>query len=94
MLLLDEPTAGIAQAETDALADLISSVHTDRNLTTLLVEHDVPMIMRLCDRVYVLEAGRLIAHGTPDEVKNNPAVVTAYLGAGFSDVPRKDEDDA
>ncbi len=89
LLLLDEPTAGVARAEIDALTDLISSVHAEQGLSTLLVEHDVPMIMRLCDRVYVLEAGRLIAHGTPDEIRSNPRVVTAYLGVGFEDVTER-----
>lgn len=83
LLLLDEPTAGVAHAETDALADLIRAVRDD-GIAVLLIEHDIPMIMSLCDHVYVLEAGRQIADGAPSRVAADPAVVASYLGSDFA----------
>ncbi|MBE1535907.1 ABC transporter ATP-binding protein [Actinomadura algeriensis] len=79
LLLLDEPASGLRAAEREALARLVESLRAE-GLTMMLVEHDVGFVARLADRVGVLDLGRLIAEGTPDEVRGDPAVVAAYLG--------------
>jgi branched-chain amino acid transport system permease protein len=79
LLVLDEPAAGLDATERQALADLIRHVR-DAGLTILLVEHDMGLVMSLCDRVTVLDFGRVIADGSPEEAQANPAVVAAYLG--------------
>jgi branched-chain amino acid transport system ATP-binding protein len=79
LLLLDEPTAGMNRAETDRLGQIIRAlVRPDRAI--LLIEHDLPLIMAVCDRVTVLNFGRVIAEGTPDGVAQDAAVIEAYLG--------------
>ena len=80
LLLLDEPATGLTQSEVDELADLIKSVVAERGLGLLIVEHHMGMVMRLAEKVVVLNRGRNLAEGTPDEVQTNPAVVEAYLG--------------
>ena len=80
ILLLDEPTAGISQAETQALANLLRQVHGQTGVTMLLIEHDIPTVLSLADRVYVMESGRLVAQGTPTQIRRDPAVAAAYLG--------------
>ena len=79
LLLLDEPMAGLSGAERDVLAELLRRLR-DAGLTILLVEHDVAQVMSLADHVAVLDDGVLIAHGEPETVRNDPAVITAYLG--------------
>ncbi len=79
LLLLDEPMAGLSGAERDVLAELLRSLR-DAGLTILLVEHDVAQVMSLADHVAVLDDGVLIAHGEPEIVRNDPAVIAAYLG--------------
>ncbi|MCC6210483.1 MAG: ABC transporter ATP-binding protein [Burkholderiales bacterium] len=79
LLLLDEPAAGLNTAETLALADLVRALCRE-GLTIVLVEHDMPMVMRICDRIVVLDSGRLIADGAPPAVRADPAVRAAYLG--------------
>ena len=81
VLLLDEPTAGIAQREAEAFGPLLRRVHELTGATICLVEHDVPLVMSLCDRLVVMEAGAIVASGSPDEVMSDPAAVAAYLGA-------------
>ena len=81
LLLLDEPTAGIAVEERRRLVQRIGGRLRERGIACLLVEHDMEVIRTMCDRVYVMDAGALIAEGTYTEVSQNPAVRTAYLGA-------------
>jgi len=83
LILLDEPTAGMNAAETERLGDLILSLR-DEGLTVLVIEHDMTFISQVCDRVIVLNFGEVIASGTTDEVKANPLVIEAYLGAEVS----------
>jgi ABC-type branched-subunit amino acid transport system permease subunit/ABC-type branched-subunit amino acid transport system ATPase component len=80
LMLLDEPTAGVAQKETEAFGPLIETVRRELGASILIIEHDMPMVMSISNRIYCLEAGRVIAEGTPTEVRNNPAVIASYLG--------------
>ena len=81
LLLLDEPTAGISGAETETLGDAIVEYVRESGAAVLLIEHDVPLVMRLCERIYVLEAGRLLTMGTPAEIAADESVITAYFGS-------------
>ena len=81
VLLLDEPAAGMNPNEKHQLSQLIREIRTQFNLTVILIEHHVPLVMGLCDRIAVLHFGQLLALGKPAEVRTNPAVIEAYLGA-------------
>jgi len=80
VLLLDEPAAGMNASETQAVVALIRRVHEDLKIAVLVVEHDMRLIMDLCRRIQVLDRGRFLAAGSPEEIQADPAVVTAYLG--------------
>ncbi|MBF0010295.1 ABC transporter ATP-binding protein [Enterococcus casseliflavus] len=80
ILFLDEPAAGMNPQETTELTKLIYKIQKDFQLTILLIEHDMSLVMEVCERIYVLEYGQVIAHGEPEEIKNNPRVIEAYLG--------------
>jgi branched-chain amino acid transport system ATP-binding protein len=81
VLLLDEPAAGTNPAEKVQLSDLIRRVRDEMGVTILLIEHDMKLVMSLAERLYVLNFGSVIAEGTPDEIRANPAVIEAYLGS-------------
>jgi ABC-type branched-subunit amino acid transport system ATPase component/ABC-type branched-subunit amino acid transport system permease subunit len=80
MLCLDEPTAGIAQRESEAFGPLIVRIREELDASLLVIEHDMPVVMGISDRVYCLEAGRLISEGPPDRVRHDPNVIASYLG--------------
>ena len=80
LMLLDEPAAGLSTAETIALFEHLSSVVRRREVTALVVEHDVDAVFRFCDSITALDLGRLLASGSPAEVRSNPRVIAAYLG--------------
>jgi branched-chain amino acid transport system ATP-binding protein len=79
--MLDEPASGLTHAEVEELSELIAALRDEFQLTVLLVEHHMGLVMRSSDRVVVLDFGRKIAEGPPDEVKRDEAVIEAYLGA-------------
>ena len=81
VLLLDEPAAGMNPIETQELMQTIETIRDRFMVTILLIEHDMKLVMGICERIYVLNYGRIIAEGTPDEIKENKEVITAYLGA-------------
>lgn len=85
-LLLDEPGAGLNEEEVDDLLQVLQRIRERFNLGMLVVEHDMRLIMRLCDRLHVLQSGKTIGKGTPAEIRENSAVIEAYLGSSKEDV--------
>jgi branched-chain amino acid transport system ATP-binding protein len=85
VLLLDEPTAGMNPRESAQFVDFVHRVRDERKVSVLLIEHDMSVVMRVSERITVLDRGELIAEGTADEVRTNPKVVEAYLGSAASD---------
>lgn len=97
LLILDEPAAGMNPQEKDELAKMIGEIRRSFGLTLLVIEHDMKFVMGLCERIIVLDYGRVIARGTPDEIRRDPAVIAAYLGADESapeTTPEAQEDSA
>jgi ABC-type branched-subunit amino acid transport system ATPase component len=80
VILLDEPSAGIAQSETEELGRVLSAIRDAYGVTFVVIEHDMPLLTSICDRMVAMEVGRVIATGTPAEVQSHPAVVASYLG--------------
>ncbi len=87
LLMLDEPAAGMNTVEKDELMKLIRFIQEHFGITVLLVEHDMPLVMGVCQRIIVMEQGKLLAQGTPKEVQRNPAVIEAYLGRPVNKKP-------
>jgi ABC-type branched-subunit amino acid transport system ATPase component len=81
LILLDEPTAGIAQREAEAFGPIIRHLRDALGATIIIIEHDIPLLMSICDRVYAMGAGAVIAEGDPETVRSNPQVIAAYLGS-------------
>jgi ABC-type branched-subunit amino acid transport system ATPase component len=88
VLLLDEPSSGIAQRETEALGPLLRRIQAEARCCMVVIEHDMPLITTLADRMYALELGAVIAEGTPAAVTSHPDVVASYLGASTDVIAR------
>ncbi|KAB8312419.1 ABC transporter ATP-binding protein [Erwinia endophytica] len=80
ILMLDEPAAGLNPKETQQLDELIAELRNEHNVSVLLIEHDMKLVMGISDRIYVVNQGTPLAHGTPEAIRNNPDVIRAYLG--------------
>ena len=88
VLLLDEPTGGVAQREAEAFGPLIKEIQSELGASVVVIEHDMPLVMSISDRVYCLESGAVIANGPPDEVRNDPMVIASYLGTNEATIQR------
>ena len=88
LLLLDEPSSGIAQRETEALGDLLRRVKSHLGATLVVIEHDIPLVMGLADRVIAMESGRIIAEGAPADIRRNQLVIESYLGGDINTIER------
>src|SRR5581483_2494037 len=89
LLLLDEPTAGVAQRETDVFPPLLRRIRDELGCAIVIVEHDMSVILTVCERIYAMESGQVIAEGTPDQIRNDPRVIASYLGtSGCRSAPR------
>lgn len=86
LLLLDEPAAGMNPEESQELAGLVRTLHASHDLTILLIEHHMDVVMELCERIFVLDFGVKLAEGTAEEIQTNPEVLRAYLGEGYKRV--------
>jgi ABC-type branched-subunit amino acid transport system ATPase component len=90
VICLDEPTAGVAQRETEAFGPLIKRIQSELSATLVIVEHDLPLILAITDHVYCLESGRVIAQGSPEDMRANPLVIASYLGTDERAAMRSD----
>ena len=90
IVLLDEPSSGIAQRETEALGPVLRDLRRELGATFVLIEHDMPLIMSISDRIYALANGNILAEGTPEEIQTNAEVIESYLG-GSIDLDDKPE---
>ncbi|HVV77221.1 MAG TPA: ATP-binding cassette domain-containing protein [Mycobacteriales bacterium] len=88
LLLLDEPSSGVAQRETEALGALLAELKRQLDLTLVIIEHDIPLIMGISDRIIAMADGKVVSHGTPDVVRNDPVVVESYLGGSVTAIER------
>jgi ABC-type branched-subunit amino acid transport system ATPase component/ABC-type branched-subunit amino acid transport system permease subunit len=88
VLLLDEPTAGVAQREAEAFGPLLRRIREELDCSIVIIEHDMPLLMSVCDRVYALSAGSVIAEGPPEEIRADPQVIATYLGTSDTAVAR------
>ena len=88
LLLLDEPTGGVAQREAEAFGPLLRDIRDELDCAVVIVEHDMPLLMGVCDRIYAMDQGRVIASGTPEEIRRNPAVIASYLGTDEAAITR------
>ena len=88
VLLLDEPSSGIAQRETEALGGLLRQIKTDLDLTLVVIEHDIPLVMEISDRLIAMESGAILVSGTPAVVRNNSRVIASYLGGDIAAIER------
>jgi ABC-type branched-subunit amino acid transport system ATPase component len=88
VILFDEPSSGIAQREAEALAPLLLAIREQTQAALVVIEHDMPLLMSIAERVYALETGRVVAEGTPDEVVHHPEVVRSYLGDDLAAINR------
>jgi branched-chain amino acid transport system ATP-binding protein len=88
VLLLDEPSSGIAQRETEALGPLLRRIQAETNCAMLVIEHDMPLITHISDEIVALELGRVILRGTPETVLSNPRVIESYLGGDLDVIHR------
>jgi ABC-type branched-subunit amino acid transport system ATPase component len=90
VLCLDEPTSGLAQRETEKFGPLLVSIREEMAASMIIIEHDMPLIMAMSDRVYCFELGAVIAEGTPSAVRNDPLVIASYLGTDERAIQRSD----
>ena len=88
VLLLDEPTGGVAQREAEAFGPLIKQIQSELDAAVIVIEHDMPLVMGISDRVYCLEAGAVIAEGPPEQVRSDPLVIASYLGTSEQAIGR------
>ena len=88
LLLLDEPSSGIAQRESEALGSLLERVKQEVGTTMVVIEHDIPLVMSISDRIIAMESGHIIATGSPKQVRENPLVIESYIGGDASTIQR------
>ena len=88
VLLLDEPSSGIAQRESEALAQLLKRIKADLDLTLVVIEHDIPLLMEIADRLIAMESGSVLVSGAPEVVRNDARVITSYLGGDLTAIER------